>query len=91
MPIGRPLKATLRSLATAALTGMLIRPGAAHAQARKPDRRPDRPSSSGPGSRPEGRRADTTWFVDGRLSRYGAAWESFCRGLSANGFGARCR
>ncbi|MFC8583806.1 hypothetical protein ACFUGD_04465 [Streptomyces sp. NPDC057217] len=34
---------------------------------------------------------DTTWFVDGRLSRYGAARASFCRGLAANGFTARCR
>ncbi|MYS06671.1 hypothetical protein GTW71_09530, partial [Streptomyces sp. SID6041] len=34
---------------------------------------------------------DTTWFVDGRLSRYGAAKTSFCQGLSANGFTARCR
>ncbi|WP_435190243.1 hypothetical protein [Streptomyces sp. bgisy126] len=34
---------------------------------------------------------DTTWFVDGRLSRYGAAKASFCQGLAANGFTARCR
>ncbi|MFE5831748.1 hypothetical protein ACFQ67_15500 [Streptomyces sp. NPDC056488] len=34
---------------------------------------------------------DTTWFVDGRLSRYGAAKASFCQGLTANGFTARCR
>ncbi|MFJ3499416.1 hypothetical protein [Streptomyces sp. NPDC090135] len=34
---------------------------------------------------------DTTWFVDGRLSRYGAAKASFCKGLTANGFTARCR
>ncbi|MGW8598057.1 hypothetical protein ACWGLB_03875 [Streptomyces sp. NPDC055893] len=34
---------------------------------------------------------DSTWFVDGRLSRYGAAKASFCQGLSANGFTARCR
>ncbi|WP_432148947.1 hypothetical protein [Streptomyces sp. bgisy029] len=34
---------------------------------------------------------DTTWFVDGRLSRYTAARASFCRGLADNGFTARCR
>ncbi|MFG3189587.1 glycoside hydrolase family 26 protein [Streptomyces omiyaensis] len=34
---------------------------------------------------------DTTWFVDGRLSRYGPARAAFCRGLAANGFTARCR
>ncbi|MFG2925834.1 hypothetical protein ACGFYA_30555 [Streptomyces sp. NPDC048305] len=34
---------------------------------------------------------DTTWFVDGRLSRYTAARASFCQGLAANGFTARCR
>ncbi|MGW2477347.1 hypothetical protein [Streptomyces sp. NPDC001665] len=34
---------------------------------------------------------DTTWFVDGRLSRYAAAKASFCRGLADNGFTARCR
>ncbi|MGW5640256.1 hypothetical protein [Streptomyces sp. NPDC003832] len=34
---------------------------------------------------------DTTWFVDGRLSRYGAAKASFCAGLAAGGFTARCR
>ncbi|MFB6830262.1 hypothetical protein [Streptomyces hydrogenans] len=34
---------------------------------------------------------DTTWFVDGRLSRYGPARAAFCQGLAANGFTARCR
>ncbi|MFB7653442.1 MULTISPECIES: hypothetical protein [unclassified Streptomyces] len=34
---------------------------------------------------------DTTWFVDGRLSRYGAAQTSFCQGLASSGFTARCR
>ncbi|MFD4025524.1 hypothetical protein ACFWRV_18700 [Streptomyces sp. NPDC058576] len=34
---------------------------------------------------------DTTWFVDGRLSRYTAAKASFCRGLADNAFTARCR
>ncbi|MFD6419431.1 hypothetical protein [Streptomyces sp. NPDC060194] len=34
---------------------------------------------------------DSTWFVDGRLSRYGAAKATFCQGLAANGFTARCR
>ncbi|MFC8226510.1 hypothetical protein [Streptomyces sp. NPDC057287] len=34
---------------------------------------------------------DTTWFVDGRLSRYTAAKASFCQGLTTNGFTARCR
>ncbi|MEU7698789.1 hypothetical protein ACF064_21325 [Streptomyces sp. NPDC015492] len=33
----------------------------------------------------------TDGFVDGRLSRYGAAKASFCQGLAANGFTARCR
>ncbi|MFE0677123.1 hypothetical protein [Streptomyces sp. NPDC058867] len=34
---------------------------------------------------------DTTWFVDGRLSRCGAAKASFCSGPAAGGFAARCR
>ncbi|MFE5258637.1 glycoside hydrolase family 26 protein [Streptomyces coelicoflavus] len=34
---------------------------------------------------------NTTWFVDGKLSRYGPAKTSFCQGLTANGFTARCR
>ncbi|MEV6965124.1 carbohydrate-binding protein [Hamadaea sp. NPDC051192] len=33
---------------------------------------------------------DTTWFVDGRVSRYAAARSSFCAGLAARGFAARC-
>ncbi|MFG3039287.1 hypothetical protein ACGFYZ_20560 [Streptomyces sp. NPDC048330] len=34
---------------------------------------------------------DTAWFVDARLSRYGAAKASFCQGLASHGFTARCR
>ncbi|MFJ5775217.1 hypothetical protein [Streptomyces sp. NPDC093094] len=34
---------------------------------------------------------DTMWFVDGRLSRYGPARTTFCQGLAAGGFTARCR
>lgn len=34
---------------------------------------------------------DTTWFVDKRLSRYGAAEASFCQGRAASRFTARCR
>ncbi|GJF30917.1 hypothetical protein KNE206_36170 [Kitasatospora sp. NE20-6] len=34
---------------------------------------------------------DTTWFVDGRISRYAAARTAFCQGLAANGFTTHCR
>ncbi|WP_030264725.1 hypothetical protein [Streptomyces sp. NRRL B-24484] len=34
---------------------------------------------------------DSTWFVDGRLSRYTDARTSFCQGLAAGGFTTRCR
>ncbi|WP_282204424.1 hypothetical protein [Kitasatospora fiedleri] len=34
---------------------------------------------------------DSTWFVDGRISRYGAARTAFCQGLAGTGFTTRCR
>ncbi|WP_027346121.1 hypothetical protein [Hamadaea tsunoensis] len=33
---------------------------------------------------------DTTWFVDGRITRYTNAKTTFCKGLAARGFAARC-
>ncbi|MGI5175597.1 RICIN domain-containing protein [Dactylosporangium sp. CA-152071] len=33
---------------------------------------------------------NSTWFVDGRLSRYGAAKASFCQGLTDRGFVTTC-
>ncbi|WP_062208319.1 hypothetical protein [Streptomyces sp. NBRC 109706] len=34
---------------------------------------------------------DSTWFVDGRLSRYGPATDAFCRGLTELTFTSTCR
>ena len=33
---------------------------------------------------------NSTWFVDGRLSQYGAARNTFCQGLASKGFTTRC-
>lgn len=36
-------------------------------------------------------RPDSTWFVDGRISRCTTARTALCQGLAANGFTTQCR